>query len=206
MKKYTAHVAKLHTYSFKAAIISEVLKEHEEVFWVDTSIRFHHLVLESILTDLMGFPLLANQIIYPNGYFTDDTTFKFFKVDRAKFGSLRQVDGGMLLLRNNTYLQKLIIFQPWVDCAMEKQCIAADGLVLNGCDQKEMHALLKRDPESGSINPIFYGCHRFDQSALSPLLAGKFGKKNDLYARSFHVFLSVFRWPTSLFEPCTVSS
>ena len=55
MKKYTAHVAKLHICAFKAAIISEVLKEHEEVFWVDTSIRFHHLVPESILTDLMGF-------------------------------------------------------------------------------------------------------------------------------------------------------
>ena len=41
MKKYPAHVAELSTYAVKEAIISEALKEHEIVFWIDASIRFH---------------------------------------------------------------------------------------------------------------------------------------------------------------------
>ena len=201
MKKYSAHVAKLSTYAFKVAIISEALKEHEIVFWIDASIRFHHPVPESILTDLMGFPFLACQLGSPNGYFTDDTTFNFLKVDRAKFGHVKQIEGCMLLFRNSTYLQKHI-FQPWVDCAMEKQCIAADGITNHGCDLNEMRIIFERETESGSINPIFYGCHRFDQSALSTILGGEFGEKDSLYARSFYDFLTVFRWPTSMFEPC----
>ena len=204
MKKYPAHVAKLSTYAFKVAIISEALKEHEVVFWIDASVRFHQPVPESILTDLMEFPFLANQLGYPNGYFTDDTTFNFLKVDRAKFGHVKQVEGGILLFRNTTYLQKHI-FQPWVDCAMEKQCIAADGLVNDGCDLNEMSIIFERETESGAINPIFYGCHRFDQSALSTILAGEFGEKDSLYVRSFYNFLSVFRWPTSIFELCTLN-
>ena len=94
----------------------------------------------------------------------------------------------MLLLRNNTYLQKLIIFQPWVDCAMEKQCIAADGLVRNGCDLHKMGALLKRETESGSINPIFYGCHHFDL----PYWLDNLAKRDDLYASLFLVFFYQF--------------
>ena len=204
MKKYPAHVAKLSTYAFKVAIINEALREHEVVFWIDASIRFHHPVPESILTDLMEFPFLANQIDYPNGYFTDDTTFNFLKVDRAKFGHVKQVEGCMLLFRNSTYLQKHII-QPWVDCAMERQCIAADGLVNDGCDLLELGARFKREKESGSINPIFYGCNRFDQSALSTILAGEFGENYSLYVRSFYNFLSVLRWPTSILELCTLN-
>ena len=62
----------------------------------------------------------------------------------------------------NTVMKEKLI-EPWLDCALHKECIAPKGAKRSPCHTTQNH------------DGHYVDCHRFDQSALNLILAREFG-------------------------------
>ena len=87
----------------------------------------------------------------------------------ADIGSFQ---GGVWLMWANDMMKN----DPWVDCALHKECIAPSGSNLLTCRGEA--------PKDGH----YIGCHRYDQSALNLVLAREFGL--DYYSKGSNRSLS----------------
>lgn len=141
--KISPHVADLRTYAWKPLIIQEALRNHETVMYIDSSIRFYNNELEPVLSTLRQVGLLTQYIGLKLTCYTNPLQFNWFGEEASSYKDFDTIEANILFFHRN-FLSSLIV-KAWVQCALDKNCIAPPGSRLSGC----------------------CGCHRFDQDAIT---------------------------------------
>ena len=160
----------LGCYAFKPQIIHEVLKEHEIVFWMDSSIRLIQPLNASCMETLNIKPLMAckphlqtRRIVQ----FTHESTLKYLNITRedALLSHVVGYQAGCILYKRSDALKPVI--DTWFECTLHEECICGGKYIPpNACEW---------DKPKTRDDPVFIGCHRFDQAALALIVGKEFG-------------------------------
>ena len=176
------HVKNLHTYAWKPIIIKLVSQEYDIIMYGDASLRMKTCDINPALEHLLKFPYInANTTSHSAIEFTHDGMIKYLhypkkRKDMADIQTLQAC--GWLLWANDLMKEKLI--DPWLDCALHKECIAPSGAKLWPCQFTKRH------------DGHYVGCHRYDQSAMNLIMAREFGM--EYFWRSSNKTLSNKIW------------
>ncbi|XP_071853207.1 uncharacterized protein [Apostichopus japonicus] len=135
---YPQHVSDLHTYAWKAIIINLALNEFGAVYYGDAAIRFKEslkVLLPGIerhygyMTCILNFNPTDPNFIH-HYQLTVPKMFIKLSVDRDEYrdciNCAPHIQPGTQLIINSTTIQTKLM-QPWLQCAMEKECIAPTG-------------------------------------------------------------------------------
>ena len=166
-KNYSSvpHVKNLDVYAWKPIIAQIVSMEYDVIMYGDSSVRLLSCNLTAALQHLLQFPILSGAPTKPAAIqYTHDGMIKYFHfpASRKDMADIGGFQGGVWLMWANDMMKKKLI-DPWVDCALHKECIAPSGAKLGPCG--------RAFPRDGH----YVGCHRYDQSALNLILAREFG-------------------------------
>ena len=166
-KNYSSlpHVKKLHTYAWKPIIAQIVSMEYDIIMYGDTSVRLLSCDLTAALQHLLHFPILTGNPLrdFKTIQYTHEGMIKYFHfpASRKDMADIGSIQAGVWLMWANDMMKKKLI-DPWVDCALHKECIAPSGAESIPCGER-------------SNDGHYIGCHRFDQAALNLILAREFG-------------------------------
>lgn len=157
--QYPPHTMDLFVYAWKPHVCDEMSKEHELILYCDASCRVNPRFTPH-LPRLFEFPVLAR--IYQNHLPITVTThggmIEYLLPNLAPTtiakAMPRHFEASAILFLSNEVMRKRFM-RHWVDCAKKIECIAPEGSRLAPCNWSE---------------PIFAGCHRYDQSALNLIL------------------------------------
>ena len=147
-------------------MVYEVSKEFDFIFYNDASIRFMKPVVDIVLPLMKEFPFVpgstANREIVRK---THNGMLHYLNMTQSReeldvFGVVEA--NSWALTVNELTVSKIL--EPWVDCALHKECIAPEGAELI-CD--ETYGI--------DAKGAYRGCHRYDQSALNMILVREFG-------------------------------
>ena len=160
---YPSHIKDLHNYAWKIFIISEMSEEYELFFYCDASCRMKSII-PHYLPNILKFPVLPaswlNDSIVKT---THDGMLKYFGEQRSRQELEQLLPHGfqaiVIFWANVVFKEKLL--PSLIDCASHLECIAPKGSHLWGCYK--------------ALKPIYWWCHRYDQSALNMLLLRDFG-------------------------------
>ena len=177
---FPPHVKKLDTYAWKHLSIQMMLSKYEIVSYMDASVRLTRPLVDLLLPDLQKFPLR----VYVNGFFdgayTMDETYDYLGVTRKQMSKRYQKEGTFQLYRNCSLLHERIL-SPLVDCALHKECIAPAGGSPYYCSAEKYQEQVQDIDNIDVIENVgyMYGCHRYDQSAITCVLEREFQIPND---------------------------
>ena len=183
-KNYSSlpHVKNLHTYAWKPIIVKIVSMEYDIIMYGDTSVRLLSCNLTAALQHLLQFPILSGDPLryYRAIQYTHEGMIKYlhYPASRKDMADVGSIQAGVWLMWANDVMKKKLI-DPWVDCALHKECIAPSGAKSIPCGKR-------------SNDGHYIGCHRFDQSALNLILAREFGL--DYYSKGTNEPLSHSIW------------
>ncbi|XP_071853026.1 uncharacterized protein [Apostichopus japonicus] len=132
---YPDHVRKLHSFAWKPIIINLSLNEFGAIYYGDASIRFKNslkVLLPGIerhhgyMTNILHFdPTKAHHY-----KLTVPAMFTKLGIDREEYhncnNSAPHIQPGTQLIINSTTIQTKLM-QPWLQCALEKECITPKG-------------------------------------------------------------------------------
>ena len=141
----------------------ETLQEFGMVFWCNPTMRFNsssQLEMLRLQAEHLGLVAWPSQN-YPTSTYTHYGTFRFLNADRNRFLFHRMVEPDSALYCN-TYRLHYKLMLPWVQCALNLDCVAPIGSQSHGCD-------LSRRPRY-----IYSGCHRYDSAAFNVILGEMF--------------------------------
>ncbi|KAK0064622.1 hypothetical protein Bpfe_005711 [Biomphalaria pfeifferi] len=162
---FPPHVKNNLCYSWKPLIIlATVSRARKYLVWQDSSVRwFDNFRVVFDRTQVYGHQFLRfiDSSRVPSN--TIKQTFDYIGDEPCAYLPYPEVQGNCMLHKRDPFVIQAIL-EPWVRCALEKDCIcpADPGSVL-GC----------------KTNLIIHRCHRFDQSALTIILAKVYGE--DMY-------------------------
>ena len=161
---YRPHVRHLRNYAWKPLIVKQVSSEYDFIMYGDSSVRLISCNITTALQHLLEFPFFGNPILSKAVQFAHDGMIRYlqFPKRRRDMKDVASVMGGCWLMWA-TYEMKMKLIEPWVDCALNEDCIAPFGSQISGCNMSDIN--------DGS----YAGCHRYDQSALNLILAREFG-------------------------------
>ena len=166
--KYPDHVRNLGTYAFKPLAVSEVAREYDVILYGDSSVRMKSSDMATVLKSIVKFPFVSGSPHWPAIVsLTHDGMLEYLhmKQSRRELVNFVGTQAGVWLMWANSLMKKRVI-NAWVDCALNKRCIAPEGALVGPCNLNDW----------GSLNVGNYvGCHRFDQSALNMIFAREFG-------------------------------
>ena len=160
-----SHVKNLYTFAWKPIIAKLMSVEHDVIMYGDSSLRMISCNISSALAYLFEFPFLdLNPTSHPAIEFTHDGMIKYlhYPKSRKDMAHIETLQGGCWLMWANTVMKEKLI-EPWLDCALHKECIAPKGANRSPCHTTQNH------------DGHYIDCHRFDQSALNLILAREFG-------------------------------
>ncbi|XP_071853015.1 uncharacterized protein [Apostichopus japonicus] len=132
---YPQHFKNLKTYAWKPVIINLSLNEFGAIYYGDASIRFKKS-LKVLLPGIQRHHGYMSNIDYfdPRKGFRYNLTvpamFTKLGVDREEYRSCNNcaphIQAGTQLIINSTTIQTKLM-QPWLQCALEQECIAPKG-------------------------------------------------------------------------------
>ena len=102
-----------------------------------------------------------------------------FPKARKDLANMYSIEAAGFLMWANTIMKELLI-EPWLDCALHRECIAPLGATLRPCIFTKNH------------DGHYIGCHRYDQSALDIILAREFGPHSTQRAKNDKVHKSIW--------------
>lgn len=157
--RYPPHTTDLFVYAWKPHVCDEISKEHDVILYCDVSCRINPRFTPH-LPHLFEFPVLAR--IYQDNRPITATTHEGMieyllpNLSPAMIAKAmpRHFEASAILFLSNRAMRKRFM-RHWVDCARKTNCIAPEGSKLAPCNWSE---------------PVFAGCHRYDQSALNLIL------------------------------------
>ena len=158
-----------------------MLQTHAGLFYIDSSVRFKHgnlqLYFEKISANGVLHFTRTGHSIYSA---TNPKMFDYLPTNSLKMKSTEMTEGGVLLLYR-TRRAYTSFFHCWLLCALDKKCIAPSGskMICRFADRWNKSA----------------GCHRYDQSAASILLANLYNFNVTKYAPPSYNLLQVLRSP-----------
>ncbi|XP_071853018.1 uncharacterized protein [Apostichopus japonicus] len=132
---YPQHVKNLQSYAWKPVIINLSLNEFGAIYYGDASIRFKKS-LKVLLPGIQRHHGYMSYIAYfdprkgARYRLTVPAMFTKLGVDREEYhncnNSAPHIQAGNQLIINSTTIQTKLM-QPWLQCALEKECIAPKG-------------------------------------------------------------------------------
>ena len=163
LTRYPSHIKDLHNYAWKIFIISEMSEEHELFFYCDASCRMKSII-PHYLPNILKCPVLPVSWL-PDSIVktTHDGMLKYLGVQKSRQELEQLLPHGfqaIVIFWANVVLKEKFL-PSLVDCASHLECIAPNGSHLWGCYK--------------ALKPIYWWCHRYDQSALNILLLRDFG-------------------------------
>lgn len=99
---------------------------------------------------------------------THPSMFKYLDADASQFYFVHMLDTTRFVIYNTLDIHNRLMYN-WVKCALKEDCIAPPGSKFNGCD-------LDRRPQF-----LYSGCHRYEMSAFSILVARMFSLDQNSY-------------------------
>ena len=123
---------------------------------------------------------------------THDGMLQYLNItqSREELDAFGLVEGGVWAMWVNDLTVSKIL-EPWVDCALHKECIAPEGARL-------FCWAVKRNDAKGA----WRGCHRYDQSALNMILAREFGVNvwDSFPPREVDGSLQILKFPSKMYK------
>ena len=167
-EKYPAHVRSLLLYSWKPLVVQEASKDFEVILYGDSSVRMLSSDMSPAIRELIKFPFLSGS---PHGRIvalTHEGMIKYLhSPSRYEMRNFDGTQGGVWIMWANSLMKRTMIPE-WADCALHMECIAPEGGTQLWTCQKP--------PTQQQFDDAWYiGCHRYDQSAISMILARDFG-------------------------------
>jgi hypothetical protein len=138
-----AHILELKNFAWKPVVVKHALKDHPNLIYVDTSIRFHSNKLGPMFETLNEVGLMTQYIGLKLICYTNPRQFEWFGEQARSYEELFSIEAGLLFF-HETFLSSLIL-KAWLTCALDVNCIAPAGSRSSAC----------------------CGCHRYDQDALT---------------------------------------
>ena len=196
-EKYPPHVKTLMNYAWKVLAVYNALQEYEIVFWMDASVRIIAPLTDKVLHDLQVFPFRAEMLkYYYDAAYTYDSTYKWFGVTRREMSRKSQVQGGLHLSRNCSFLHQHL-YDEYIPCVLDKDCIHPPHSTVY-CPK-----IVSFPPEKGPYPEEIpnAGCFRYDQSVLTILVYRNFNITEDAPCiANLHYSLAVTKFPTQCFN------
>ena len=180
--KNLSHVRDLRTFAWKPIIIHKVSLDYDIIMYGDASMRMRSCDIRRALEHLLHFPLFAaGRLRYIAIEFTHDGMIEYLQYPKSReaLANMYSIQAGGWLLWANAMMKEVLI-EPWLDCALHKECIAPAGATIKPCHLTNRH------------DGHYVGCHRYDQSALDLILAREFGAVSSLRARNETVRKSIW--------------
>ena len=187
-------------YTWKVHILYEIKREHQELhnkqdsrsnqlfLWLDASARIIKPI-DCCIKTLKSFPLVSNEKHMPEHNivaFAKDSTLKYLNITRESMRGVPGLPSGVLLFNKSSPIAQFLL-EKWVDCALHRECICGDGLPPYLCQW--IGGMPKGRVE-------YNGCHRYDQTALSLLVAKYFGKSQEVTSEDCSSTFHIERKPT----------
>ena len=177
------HVKNLQTYAWKPIIVKLVTEEYDVIMYGDSSMRMLSCDISSALEHLINFPYFNCHPRPPERAieFTHDGMMQYlhYPKNRKDMKDVYVLEANAWLLLANSLMKEKLL-EPWLDCALHKECIAPQGAKLLPCRKPVQH------------DGHYIGCHRYDQSALNMILVREFGM--DIAERASNKTLSDLLW------------
>ena len=126
--------------------------EYDIIMYGDASVRMVSCNITPALEHLLQFPFFSGApIIYRTIKFTHDGMIHYLKFPKSRtdMANIETFQGGCWLLLVNDESRKKII-DPWMDCAMHKECMTPTGSKRVPCNFAKTQ------------NGDYIGCHRYD--------------------------------------------
>ena len=179
--KLPSHVNNLKCYSWKVISIAAHYEQAEVLVWLDSSIRILNATSFATMvqrTKHRGVQQRCN-MQYKNIQFTLPQMFEVFGDSPCAHDEVPQVGATFGMYHREDLIRHAVI-RPWLGCAVNQFCICpVDPRNTNGCMD---------------FRPRLIGvCHRWEQSALSIILARLFRDKYFHVAVDVTWFVSVKR-------------
>ena len=194
--KYPDFILHVKFYSWKPLLVRELSKQFDIIFYFDASIRLMKPVVDIVLPLMKDFPFIpgstfrhmaAKNIIRT----THDGMLQYLNItqSREELDDFGLVQAGVWAMRVNDLTVSKIL-EPWVDCALHKECIAPEGAHLKCNKVNETDA-----------KGAYRDCHRYDQSALNMILVREFGLSvwDSFHIKEMEGVLTVEHYPTEYY-------
>ncbi|KAL4223903.1 hypothetical protein ACF0H5_017366 [Mactra antiquata] len=150
------HVKILKGYAWKPIVIQMAAKEHPFVFWMDASVRFVTTDLDGQLEDARNLGVIGTKGFGSIASRTHTKTLRFLGEQPCTFKDTMELEATFIIIYANKLVSEMIL-KPWVSCALSLGCLVPD---LN--TDQYLHCKSHKEP-------VYFECHRFDQSILSIL-------------------------------------
>lgn len=168
---YPSYVAKLKQYRWKPLIIADVLKLHDSLWWMDSSVRvssiknlvayYSNLTWCTSAETCPQYPLtLVSHSSHSIYAATTPGMYDYFPMRREDAIKVSMWGATVFVVFGTPEVRKDVLFW-WVLCALEKDCMAPPGHRVS-CDWRRTQG----DRYTRSAQ-----CNRYDQSALNVLVA-----------------------------------
>lgn len=191
---FPRYVANMKEYRWKPLVIADVLRTHDSVWWMDSSIRIHTLKhLELHYSDLLrcSHRSIENNtcsqypftFVWTSGHgivtATNPGMYDYFPVDIQAAKQTPMMGIGFIIIFATPRIRQEILFW-WILCALERDCMSPPGHRLR-CDWED-DRMTK-----------YLGCHRYEQAAANALIAIANNYDLSRYTRLSYVGFTVNR-------------
>ncbi|KAH9489950.1 hypothetical protein Btru_038330 [Bulinus truncatus] len=181
-------MAYLHCYTWKAIIVNAHIARTNVLIWADASVRFHQdpRTISNILNEVKtrGIQLGSGRSLLP--HHTLPSMFHYFQDEPCMYLPYHEAMSGMIVSTNDP-LVRMTILEPWAACALNESCMCPT-------DRKDLEHIGKATTCRTRKGQYHYGvCHRFDQSAISILIAKLYQEYYTYIVRNYSEFWEIRR-------------
>ncbi|KAK7009471.1 hypothetical protein BgiMline_001001 [Biomphalaria glabrata] len=187
-KIFSRFVSLLHCYTWKALIVNAHITKTNVLIWADTSVRFLQdpQSIRNIFSQVKtrGIQLGKGKKIVAHN--TLASMFHYFQDEPCMYLKYNEAMSGMIVV-NNDLLVRQAILEPWAACALNGSCMCPT-------ERSDLHHIVKASTCRTRKSLYQYGvCHRFDQSAISILIAKLYQEHYNHVVRNYSEFWAIDR-------------
>jgi hypothetical protein len=178
----------LHCYTWKALIINAHIAKTNILIWMDTSVRFLHdpRTIADIFKEVTVRGIQMGTGIRLPPHQTLPSMFHYFLDEPCMYLPFREAMSGMIVMHNDLLI-RLAVLEPWAACALNDTCMCPT-------DRTDLDRIVKATACRSRKGPYHYGaCHRFDQSAISILIAKLYLEHYSHIVRNYSKFWQINR-------------
>ncbi|XP_055865220.1 uncharacterized protein LOC106060577 [Biomphalaria glabrata] len=185
---FSRFVSLLHCYTWKALIVNAHITKTNVLIWADTSVRFLQdpQSIRNIFSQVKtrGIQLGKGKKIVAHN--TLASMFHYFQDEPCMYLKYNEAMSGMIVV-NNDLLVRQAILEPWAACALNGSCMCPT-------ERSDLHHIVKASTCRTRKSLYQYGvCHRFDQSAISILIAKLYQEHYNHVVRNYSEFWAIDR-------------
>ena len=160
-----------------ASLLQSALNTYGSLIWTETADIFVTGNLSAVLSRGRAAGVVAWRVASrdPTSAHTHPAMFRALRTRRDQFYFQHMVSADHLVLYGSAAVSRRLM-RPWVQCALQPECIRPRGARAAGC-QRDRKPLFR-----------YSGCHSYDASALNVVLGVMFDYADTAYTAHETVF------------------